>query len=54
MIGFSLLLQGTENVGELNHRLVLDIAQQSKGEDPKGERAKFIKVVKQAQSAAGL
>ncbi len=54
MIGFSLLLQGTENVGELNHRLVLDIAQQSKGEDPKGERAKFIKAVKQAQSAAGL
>ena len=54
MIGFSLLLQGTENVGELNHKLVLDLAEKSKGEDPKGERAKFIKAVRQARTAAGL
>ena len=54
MIGFSLLLKGTENVGQLDHKLVLDIAEKSKGEDPKGERAKFIKAVQQARKAAGL
>ena len=54
MIGFSLLLKGTENVGDLNHKLVLEIAEKSKGEDPKGERAKFIKAVQQARKAAGL
>lgn len=54
MIGFSLLLQGTENVGTLNHRLVLDIAEKTKGKDPNGERAKFIQGVRQAQRIVGL
>ena len=54
MVGFSLLLQGTENVGNLNHKLVLEIAEKTKGEDPQGERAKFIQVVRQAQRVAGL
>jgi anti-sigma factor RsiW len=55
MVGFNLLLQGSENVGSLNHRLVLDLAQQSKGDDPnEGERSKFIHAVQQAQKAAGL
>jgi len=55
MVGFNLLLQGSENVGSLNHRLVLDLAQQSKGDDPNdGERTKFIHAVQQAQKAAGL
>ena len=54
MIGFSLLMQGTPNIGALDHRMVLDVAEKAKGEDPKGERAKFIKAVQQAQRAAGL
>lgn len=54
MIGFSLLLQGTENVGRLNHKLVLELAESTKGEDPKGERAKFIQAIRQAQRVAGL
>ena len=37
-----------------DHKLVLEIAEQSKGEDPKGERAKFIGAVRQARRAAGL
>ena len=54
MVGWSLLLQGTENTGNLNYKLVLDLAEQNRGEDPKGERAKFIQVVKQAQRSVGL
>lgn len=54
MIGWSLLLQGTENTGGLNYKLVLDLAEKTKGEDPKGERAKFISVVKQAHRTVGL
>ena len=54
MIGWSQLLQGTENTPGLNHKVVLDIAEKTKGEEPKGERAKFIGVVRQAQRAVGL
>lgn len=54
MVGWSLLLQGTENTGSLNYKLVLDLAEQNRGEDPKGERAKFIQIVRQAQRSAGL
>ncbi len=54
MIGFNLLLQGAENIGSLNYKLVLDLAEQSRGEDRHGERSKFIKAVEEAQNAAGL
>jgi hypothetical protein len=54
MVGWSLLLQGTENTGNLNYKLVLDLAEQNRGEEPKDERAKFIQVVKQAQRSVGL
>ena len=54
MIGWNLLLSGTENVGSLNSKLVLDIAEKTRGEDEKGERAKFINVIRQAQRAVGL
>ena len=54
MIGWSMLLQGAENIGNLNGRLVLDIAEKTRGEDTQGERAKFINVVRQAQRAVGL
>lgn len=54
MIGWSQLLQGAENTPGLNHKVVLDIAEKTKGEEPKGERAKFISIVRQAQRAVGL
>jgi hypothetical protein len=54
MVGFNLLLQGRENIGSLDHKLVLKLASQSSDDDPKGERGKFITAVKQAQRAAGL
>jgi len=54
MVGFNQLLQGTVNTSGLNHKVVLDLAEKTKGEDAKGERAKFIQTVKQAQRAAGL
>lgn len=54
MVGFNLLLQGRENIGQLDHKLVLDLASQSSDDDPKGECGKFITAVKQAQKAAGL
>ncbi len=54
MIGFNLLLQGANNIGSLNYKLVLDLAEQSRGEDVHGERTKFIETVEQAQRAAGL
>lgn len=54
MIGFNLLLQGADNIGSLNYKLVLELAEQSRGEDRHGERSKFIKTVEEAQNAAGL
>lgn len=54
MIGWNLLLNGTDNISGLNSKLVLDLAEKTRGEDAKGERAKFINVVKQAQKAVGM
>jgi hypothetical protein len=54
MIGWNMLLNGTENIGGLNSKLVLDLAEKSRGEDAKGERARFINAVKQAQRAVGM
>lgn len=54
MIGWNMLLNGTDNVSGLNSKLVLDLAEKTRGEDSKGERAKFINVVKQAQKAVGM
>ncbi len=54
MVGWSMLLQGADNIGGLNCKMVLDLAERNSGEDSKGERAKFINVVKQAQRAVGL
>jgi hypothetical protein len=54
MIGWNMLLSGTENIGGLNSKLVLDLAEKTRGEDAKGERARFINAVKQAQRAVGM
>jgi Ca-activated chloride channel family protein len=54
VVGFGLLLRGAEQTGELNHDLVLSLAKQAKGADTAGERARFIRLVQDAQKAAGL
>jgi hypothetical protein len=52
--GFGLLLKGAKDTGSLNHALVLDLAQRSASSDANAERTKFVKLVKDAQRAAGL
>ena len=54
VVGFGMLLRGADQLGGLNHDLVLNLARQSKGTDPQGERARFIRLVQDAQHAAGL
>ncbi|MFC5456850.1 YfbK domain-containing protein [Prosthecobacter fluviatilis] len=54
VVGFGLLLRGAEQLGSLNHDLVLSLATQSKGADSSGERARFIRLVQDARQAAGL
>ncbi|MDI1312801.1 YfbK domain-containing protein [Prosthecobacter sp.] len=54
VVGFGLLLRGAEQLGGLNHDLVLNLATQSKGTDTTGERARFIHLVQAARQAAGL
>jgi anti-sigma factor RsiW len=54
VVGFGLLLRGAEQLGALNHDLVLNLANQSKGADSNGERGRFIRLVQDARQAAGL
>ena len=54
VVGFGLLLRGAEQLGGLNHELVLHLASQSKGADSTGERGRFIRLVQDARLAAGL
>lgn len=54
VVGFGLLLRGAEQTGDLDHALVLDLARQVKGADVSGERARFIRLVQDAQRVAGL
>jgi hypothetical protein len=54
VVGFGLLLRGADQLGTLDHALVLNLAMQSKGADAHGEHARFIHLVQDAQHAAGL
>jgi len=54
VLGFGLLLRGADQVGGLNHDLVLELAKQAKGADASGERARFIRLVQDARRVAGL
>lgn len=54
VVGFGLLMRGTEQTGKLNDALVLELAGQTKGTDAGGERARFIRLVQEARRAAGL
>ncbi|TDU81154.1 anti-sigma factor RsiW [Prosthecobacter fusiformis] len=54
VVGFGLLMRGVPSTPQLDHGLVLRLAEQSKGADVTGERGRFIKLVREAAGAAGL
>lgn len=54
VVGFGLLMRGAEQTGGLTHELVLNLAQKAKGADTTGERARFVRLVQEAQRVAGL
>lgn len=54
VVGFGLLLKGEKDAGALNLDLVLSLAQRTTADDHNGERARFVKVVQDAQRSAGL
>lgn len=55
IVGFGLLLRGEENLGTLNHELVLKIAREAQGDkEADGERAKFIRLVQEARRVTGI
>lgn len=54
VVGFGLLLRGEKDSGSLDHSLVLDLARRTVEADRTGERARFVKVVQDAQKSAGL
>jgi anti-sigma factor RsiW len=54
MTGWNMLLNGLDNISGLNAKFILDLAEKNRGEEIKGERARFINVVKQAQRAVGM
>lgn len=54
IVGFGLLLRGEDHLGSLNHDLVLRIAERAKGTDPGGERARFIRLVRDAKQITGI
>ena len=55
VVGFGLLLDGSAAAQGLNHTMVLDLAERAlKVSDRSGERARFVKLVKDAQRAVGV
>lgn len=54
IVGFGMLLRGTQQTGALNHDLVLALAEKGKGNDTTGDRTKFIRLLQSASKAAGL
>lgn len=47
---FGMILKGSEHKGGANYNSVLELAQESKGDDKEGYRAEFINLVKKAKS----
>lgn len=54
VVSFGLLMRAVPQTPKLDYALVLSLAEQSKGADITGERARFIKLVREAALAAGL
>ena len=54
VVGLGMLLRGDHQSPGLDHRLVLTLAEKSKGSDASGERGRFIRQVNEVRRAAGL
>jgi hypothetical protein len=54
VVGLGMLLNGNHQCPDLNHQLILDLAEKSQGTDSSGERARFIRQLNEARRAAGL
>lgn len=54
VVGLGMLLNGDHQCPDLNHQLILDLAEKSQGTDSSGERARFIRQLNEARRAAGL
>jgi hypothetical protein len=54
VVGFGLLLRGAADGSDLNHELVLGLAEQCLESDSSGERRRFVRQVREAQAAAGF
>jgi hypothetical protein len=54
VVGLGMLLRGDHQSPGLDHRLVLTLAEKSKGSDASGERGRFIRQVSEVRRAAGL
>jgi hypothetical protein len=54
IVGFKMLMQGQENIGSLDHDLVMQLAKKAAGENPAGEAAKFIRLIEEARKTTGL
>ncbi|MBK8092596.1 MAG: DUF3520 domain-containing protein [Verrucomicrobiaceae bacterium] len=54
VIGFGLLMRGAEQVGHLDHDLVLDLARRAKNSATSDERTRFIRLLEDTRRAIGL
>jgi len=54
VVGLGMLLNGNHQCPDLNHQLILNLAEKSQGTDSSGERARFIRQLNEARRAAGL
>jgi Ca-activated chloride channel family protein len=54
VVGFGMLLRDSEHKGSVSYAQVLELARGSKGEDPHGYRAEFIKLVELAETLAKM
>ena len=52
VVGFGLLMRGAEQTGNLDHQMVLALAQKSAGKA--AERTRFVRLVQDARRIAGL
>ena len=50
---WGMLLRGSQYSGEGDYSMVLDLARQSKGDDPEGYRSEFIRLVQLSRDLAG-
>jgi Ca-activated chloride channel family protein len=52
--GFAQLLKGGKFAGSIDYDDVIELAQQSRGDDPYGYRTEFIQLVRKAKTAAAM